>query len=59
MPQPFSAAKPPKWLTEAAQVSQDMGVTITIEHQSRVYRIVPGAGEHLSGEADLVNWSRK
>lgn len=44
------APEPPKWLTEAAQVCQNTGVTITIEHQSRVYKIAPSGAEKLSLE---------
>ncbi|SDE23418.1 hypothetical protein SAMN04488105_10223 [Salipiger thiooxidans] len=58
MPTPHQP-EPPKWLTEAAQVCQNTGVTITIEHQSRVYKIAPTAAERNGDEPDFVNWNRK
>ncbi|MBN8189297.1 hypothetical protein JF540_21670 [Salipiger thiooxidans] len=58
MPAP-QQPEPPKWLSEAAQVCQNTGVTITIEHQSRVYKIVPTGAERHGDEPDFVNWNRK
>jgi len=58
MPAPHPP-EPPKWLTEAAQVCNAMGVTITIERGGNVYKISPTVAERNGDEPDFVNWNRK
>lgn len=49
-------SEPPKWLTQAAQVAREEGVTIAIEIGARVYRIAPGgeAFPMTASEKDLA-----